>query len=66
MRADEIREMSVEDINARVAELEEERFRLNVPQRDRAAGGSAAAARDPQGHRAPEDRAARAQLESAR
>jgi large subunit ribosomal protein L29 len=28
MRADEIRELSVEDINARVAELEEERFRL--------------------------------------
>ena len=28
MRADEIREMSVEDIKARVTELEEERFRL--------------------------------------
>jgi large subunit ribosomal protein L29 len=28
MRADEIRELSVDDINARVAELEEERFRL--------------------------------------
>jgi large subunit ribosomal protein L29 len=28
MRADEIREMSVEDIRARVTELEEERFRL--------------------------------------
>ncbi len=28
MRADEIREMSADDIRARVAELEEERFRL--------------------------------------
>ena len=28
MRAEEIREMSPEDIKARVAELEEERFRL--------------------------------------
>jgi large subunit ribosomal protein L29 len=28
MRAEEIREMSVEDIKTRVAELEEERFRL--------------------------------------
>jgi large subunit ribosomal protein L29 len=28
MRADEIREMSVADIQGRVAELEEERFRL--------------------------------------
>jgi large subunit ribosomal protein L29 len=28
MRADEIRELSVDDIRARVAELEEERFRL--------------------------------------
>ena len=28
MRAEEIREMSPEDIQARVAELEEERFRL--------------------------------------
>jgi large subunit ribosomal protein L29 len=28
MRAEEIREMSVEDIRARIAELEEERFRL--------------------------------------
>jgi len=28
MRAEEIREMSAEDIRARVAELEEERFRL--------------------------------------
>ena len=28
MRAEEVREMSVEDIRARVAELEEERFRL--------------------------------------
>ena len=28
MRADEIRELSVDDIKARVAELEEERFRL--------------------------------------
>jgi len=28
MRADEIREMSADDIKARVAELEEERFRL--------------------------------------
>jgi len=28
MRADEIREMSPDDIKARVAELEEERFRL--------------------------------------
>ena len=28
MRADEIREMSVDDIAARVRELEEERFRL--------------------------------------
>ena len=28
MRADEIREMTVDDIKARVAELEEERFRL--------------------------------------
>ncbi len=29
MRAEEIREMSVEDIAARVREMEEERFRLN-------------------------------------
>jgi large subunit ribosomal protein L29 len=29
MRADDIRELSVEDMKARVAELEEERFRLN-------------------------------------
>jgi len=29
MRANDIRELSVEEINARVAELEEERFRLN-------------------------------------
>ena len=28
MRAEEIREMSVQDIKSRVAELEEERFRL--------------------------------------
>ena len=28
MRADEIRELSVEDVRARIAELEEERFRL--------------------------------------
>ena len=28
MQAEEIREMSIEDITARVAELEEERFRL--------------------------------------
>ena len=28
MRAEEIREMSLEDIKSRVAELEEERFRL--------------------------------------
>jgi large subunit ribosomal protein L29 len=28
MRADEIRELSVEDVKARIAELEEERFRL--------------------------------------
>ena len=28
MRADEIRELTVDDIKARVAELEEERFRL--------------------------------------
>ena len=28
MRAEEVREMSTEDIRARVAELEEERFRL--------------------------------------
>jgi large subunit ribosomal protein L29 len=28
MRADEIRELSVDDIKARVTELEEERFRL--------------------------------------
>jgi large subunit ribosomal protein L29 len=28
MRADEIRELSVEDMKARVTELEEERFRL--------------------------------------
>jgi large subunit ribosomal protein L29 len=28
MRAEEVREMSIEDIRARVAELEEERFRL--------------------------------------
>jgi large subunit ribosomal protein L29 len=28
MRAEEVREMSTEDIQARVAELEEERFRL--------------------------------------
>lgn len=28
MRAEEIRELSVADINARLAELEEERFRL--------------------------------------
>jgi large subunit ribosomal protein L29 len=28
MRAEEIRELSVDDIRARVAELEEERFRL--------------------------------------
>jgi large subunit ribosomal protein L29 len=29
MRPDDIRELSVEDMNARIAELEEERFRLN-------------------------------------
>jgi large subunit ribosomal protein L29 len=29
MRASDIREMSVEDIQSRIAELEEERFRLN-------------------------------------
>jgi large subunit ribosomal protein L29 len=29
MRANDIRELSVEDINARIGELEEERFRLN-------------------------------------
>jgi len=29
MRASDIREMSVEDVKARIAELEEERFRLN-------------------------------------
>ena len=29
MRADDIRELSVEEMNARIAELEEERFRLN-------------------------------------
>ena len=29
MRADDIRELSVEDMKARIAELEEERFRLN-------------------------------------
>jgi large subunit ribosomal protein L29 len=28
MRAEEVRELSIEDIKARVAELEEERFRL--------------------------------------
>jgi large subunit ribosomal protein L29 len=28
MRADEIRELSVEDVKARITELEEERFRL--------------------------------------
>ena len=29
MRADEIRELSVEEIQSRIGELEEERFRLN-------------------------------------
>ncbi|PYP77633.1 MAG: 50S ribosomal protein L29 [Gemmatimonadetes bacterium] len=29
MRADDIRELSVEDMRTRIAELEEERFRLN-------------------------------------
>jgi large subunit ribosomal protein L29 len=29
MRADDIRELTVEDIGAKIAELEEERFRLN-------------------------------------
>ena len=29
MRANDIRELTVEDIGARIAELEEERFRLN-------------------------------------
>ena len=29
MRADDIRELSVEDMKARISELEEERFRLN-------------------------------------
>jgi large subunit ribosomal protein L29 len=29
MRADEIRELKVEEIQSRIAELEEERFRLN-------------------------------------
>jgi large subunit ribosomal protein L29 len=29
MRADDIRELSVEDMKARIAQLEEERFRLN-------------------------------------
>jgi large subunit ribosomal protein L29 len=29
MRANDIRELSVEDMQARIAELEEERFRLN-------------------------------------
>ena len=29
MRAEEIRELSAEDMKARIAELEEERFRLN-------------------------------------
>ena len=56
----EIREMAIDDIAARIAELEEERFRLKFRERDRAARGSAAAARDPQGHRAAQDGAARA------
>ena len=61
MRAEDIREMSDGRTSARGSrELEEERFRLQVPQRDRAARGSASAARDPQGHRAAQDRAARA------
>ena len=30
MRAEDIREMTDEDIRARVSELEEERFRLNI------------------------------------
>ena len=29
MRANDIRELSVEDVKARIAQLEEERFRLN-------------------------------------
>ena len=29
MRADEIRELTVEEVKSRIAELEEERFRLN-------------------------------------
>jgi large subunit ribosomal protein L29 len=29
MRADEIRELKVEEVKSRIAELEEERFRLN-------------------------------------
>ena len=29
MRADDVRELTVEDMKARIAELEEERFRLN-------------------------------------
>ena len=29
MRADDIRELTVEDMKARIAQLEEERFRLN-------------------------------------
>jgi len=29
MRANDVRELSVEDMKARIAELEEERFRLN-------------------------------------
>lgn len=29
MRANDIRELTVEEMNARIAELEEERFRLN-------------------------------------
>ena len=58
MRADEIRELADADIRARIAELEEERFRLRFRSGDAAAGGSAPAAGDPQGHRAPEDGAA--------
>ena len=59
MRAEEIREMSEADINARIAELEEERFRLKFRSATEHARGSAAAARDPPGHRAAQDGAAR-------
>ena len=55
MRAEDIREMSDADITHAHRGARGGAVPPPVPQRDGAAGGSAPAARDPQGHRAAED-----------